>query len=64
VWKKSDVGYYKASFEQLSEEQQLLKATNKSVSRVGSQIRNQTPHKLKQDAAYVSPILLSMPIAL
>jgi hypothetical protein len=30
VWKKSDVGYYEVLFEQLSEEQQLLKAIKKT----------------------------------
>jgi len=47
VWKESDVGYYEVLFEQLSEEQQLLKAIKKTVRRVGSQIQNQTPHKLE-----------------
>jgi len=64
VWNKSDVGYYEALFEQQSEEQQLLKATNKSVSTVSSQIQTQTPYKLKQDTAHVSPRLLAMPMAL
>jgi len=64
VWKESGVGYNEVLFEQLSEEQQLLKATNKSVSTVSSQIQTQTPYKLEQDTAHVSPRLLAMPMAL
>jgi len=64
MWKESDVGYYGVLFERLSEEQQLLKDTKKSVSRVSSQSQTQTPYKLEQDTAHVSPRLHSMPMAL
>ena len=37
------MGYNEVLFEQLSEERQLLKATNKRVSRVRSQIETQKP---------------------
>jgi hypothetical protein len=63
VWKESDVGYNEVLFEQLSEEQQLLKATDKSTNRVSSQIQTQTLYKLEQDTAHVSPRLFTMAMA-